>query len=213
MMYVAPAFVVTDSVILFSFIEQYSFATLISNGIGEIDISHLPLLVDRTRGPQGALLGHFAAANSQSLRAVGGRVTAIFHGPHAYISPSWYEVEQAVPTWNYLAAHVQGELTVLEGPDERMRIVGRSVEWFEVGMERPWTIDRAERSDDAFVENLLSGIVAFEVRIETIQAKWKLGQNLDEQRWGRAAGPLRQQGGEDAVEIARLMDSDPDRKR
>src|SRR5688572_23601686 len=111
-MYIPATFAETDRNKLFEFIEQYSFATLVSTSGAEPIASRLPFLFDRQAGPHGRLLGHMARANPQWKTADGTRVLVMFDGPHAYISPTWYESRQVVPTWNYVAVHAYGTLHV-----------------------------------------------------------------------------------------------------
>src|SRR6059058_4569294 len=103
-MYLPKAFQETRTETLHAFIRRHSFATLISPaGNDGIRASHLPMLLDRTLGAHGALIGHLARSNPQwrQFAGNGAEVTAIFAGPHAYISPQWYQTRVAVPTWNY----------------------------------------------------------------------------------------------------------------
>src|SRR5262245_55708329 len=104
-MYIPTAFAETDPGTLFGFIEAYSFGLLVSTHQGGPFASHLPLLLEREAGPHGTLLGHMARANPQWHDLDGQEVLAVFSGPHAYVSPTWYESEQVVPTWNYVAVH------------------------------------------------------------------------------------------------------------
>ena len=113
-MYLPAAFVEHDPAKLFAAIERYSFGILVSDRNGEPFATHLPFLVDRSLGPRGGLLGHMARANSQWESADGQSVLAVFSGPHAYISPAWYEAERVVPTWNYVAIYAYGTLRVVE---------------------------------------------------------------------------------------------------
>src|SRR6187551_2820702 len=99
-MYVPSSFKVGDLPTLHSFMEGYSFATLCSSTSGEMEATHLPLLLDRDVPPNGRLVGHMARPNGQWKRAAGSQVMAVFSGPHAYISPTWYESNETVPTWN-----------------------------------------------------------------------------------------------------------------
>ena len=100
-MYIPQSFEVSDESVLDDFIASNSFAILISTINGSPFATHLPLILDRTESPQGVLLGHVARANPH-WRVFDGKqpALAIFHGPHAYISPSWYVTSPAVPTWN-----------------------------------------------------------------------------------------------------------------
>jgi transcriptional regulator len=172
-MYIPASFRVDDSDVLFGFIEEYSFATLVS---GQSDVpfaTHLPLLVDRQRH---VLLGHFARANPHAKEVgTGTKSLAIFSGPHAYISPSWYETEPAVPTWNYAAVHVYGPLQPLT--EEQTRdLLNLTVDKYESAMPKPWPNELPED----FRAKMLLGIVGFEIPIERTGGKFKLGQNRSE---------------------------------
>src|SRR5262249_55086886 len=107
-MYIPAAFQETDQARLFECIEQNSFGLLISQVDGQPLATPLPFLLDRAAGPHGTLLGHVAATNPQWRHAEDQAVLAVFSGPHVYVSPSWYEADNAVPTWNYVAVHVYG---------------------------------------------------------------------------------------------------------
>lgn len=200
-MYTPPSFAVDDRDRLFDCIERYSFATLITSNNGVL-VSHLPLLLDRDVGKQGRLVGHMARANPQWQPADGGDAIAIFHGPHTYISPTWYEAENVVPTWNYVAVHVHGTFQLDNSPERRLEIVRRTVEESEANRNPPWSLDSV---DDDFTTALLEAIVAFEIPIDRIEGKWKLNQNHDEQRRRKVIRSLRDIGGDDEVAIAELM--------
>src|SRR4051812_3811791 len=93
-MYIPTAFLETDPARLHDFIEAHSFGLLVSTRVGEPFATHLPFLLERDAGPHGTLIGHMARANRQWHDLDGQEVLAIFSGPHAYVSPSWYEAEQ-----------------------------------------------------------------------------------------------------------------------
>jgi transcriptional regulator len=173
-MYIPQAFRVTDQQILHEFIERHSFATLISIVEGKPFATHLPLLFDRARSAQGALLGHVARANPQ-WRAFDGQqeALAMFQGPHAYVSPSWYATSPAVPTWNYTAVHVYGVPRVIDDEQAFSDLLDRLIAVYEAGMPQPWPgILPAD-----FRANLIKGIVGFVMDIERIEGKFKLSQN------------------------------------
>src|SRR5688500_10398700 len=113
-MYTPASFRVDDRPTLHTFMERYSFATLCSSANAELEATHLPLLLDRDVAPHGRLIGHMARPNRQWERAAGSQVMAIFSGPHSYISPTWYESNETVPTWNYVAVHAYGVLRLIE---------------------------------------------------------------------------------------------------
>src|SRR5579864_6650019 len=117
-MYIPPAFRIEDKAKLAAFLRQHSFATLITQDDAAPFASHLPMLFRPDRGPHGTLLAHMARANPQWQHFAGGReALAIFHGPHGYISPSWYETAPAVPTWNYAAVHAYGPAAIITDHD------------------------------------------------------------------------------------------------
>src|SRR5262245_52454200 len=102
-MYIPSAFAQADPAELFAFMESYSFALLVSTHEGEPFGTHIPLLLERDTGPHGTLVGHMARANPHWRGLDGQPVLAVFSGPHAYVSPTWYESENVVPTWHYVA--------------------------------------------------------------------------------------------------------------
>jgi len=201
-MYTPKAFSETDETKLHDFIEQNSFATVVTVDNGTAVASHLPLLLSRNDGAHGRLIGHMARANPQWQQASGRQTLSIFTGPHAYISPTWYEVENAVPTWNYSAAHVYGTFRLDDDRDRRREIVRQYVESYEATMDKPWSVDNA---DADFIDCLLDGIVGFEIDIERFEGKWKLNQNHDRAKRANVVRALREAGGEDRVQIADLM--------
>ena len=201
-MYCPQSFAVTDLDVLHDFIESHSFGTLVSIGASVPTASHLPLLLDRTRGPAGTLIGHLAAANPQAARADGKVVLAIFQGPDAYISPTWYEEENVVPTWNYVAVHATGILKRIIDPSRKLEIVRRYVAFYEADLPNPWSLDSA---DPAFIEKLLTAIDGFEIEIDRLEGKWKLNQNHPPARRERVIRALNEAGGEDRTQIADLM--------
>ena len=201
-MYTPTSFVENDLKTLHDFMEQHSFATLISAEEHDPFASHLPLLIERDRGTQGVLTGHFARANPHWQMTSGQRVLLIFHGPHAYISPGWVKSTTMVPTWNYVAVHAYGVLRTLDDPGQVRDILMRMVSRYESPREQPWSMDLA---DDAFIEKLTSAIVAFEVEIDRLEGKWKLSQNHPTERREQIISGLLDTARSDEAQIARLM--------
>jgi transcriptional regulator len=200
-MYVPSHFAVTELGTLHRFIERYSFGVLVSQVDGLPFASHLPLLLDRADGPNGAIVGHMARANPQWRELAGQQALAVFSGPHAYISPTWYEAENAVPTWNYAAVHATGPADVFEDRDTLLEIVARSVVVYEARMPRPWPLDR----DSPVVDRLLAQIVGFRIPIDRLEGKWKLNQNHPKERREKVIAALDRQGDADARAVAELM--------
>jgi transcriptional regulator len=209
-MYLPGHFAERDLTKLHEFIEQHSFGLLVSQVDGLPFASHLPFLLERTAGPQGTLVGHMARANPQWREADGQTALVIFSGPHAYISPTWYEAERLVPTWNYAAVHAYGRVQIIEDESALLEIVQKAVAVFEQAMPQPWSFDGSE----AFVERLLMQIVGFRIEVEKIEGKWKLNQNHPVERRKKVVRALREQGGENAEAVAAMMQamlSDPSR--
>jgi transcriptional regulator len=200
-MYIPTAFAETDRTKLHDFIEQNSFGLLVSQVDGLPFATHLPFRLERTTGPHGTLVGHMARANPQWHKASGQTVLAIFSGPHAYISPTWYEAEQVVPTWNYTAVHAYGQMQIIEDKGALLEIVQQMVRVYEQTMPQPWSFD----GSSTFVERLLSQIVGFRINIEKIEGKWKLNQNHPAERRQKVVRVLQQQGNENAQAIAAMM--------
>jgi len=200
-MFIPPHFAETDREKLHEFIERDSFGVLVSPVEGVPFATHLPFLLERGAGPHGTLVGHMARANPQ-WQALGEQsALVVFSGPHAYISPSWYEAENVVPTWNYVAVHAVGKVHLIHEPDALLKIVQRSIGVYETGMPRPWSLDET----GPIVAPLLKQIVGFRLEIETLEGKWKLNQNHPVERRAKVAQALRELGGENGMGIADLM--------
>jgi transcriptional regulator len=201
-MYVPAAFRESDPGKLFDLIEHYSFGLLVSQSEDRPFATHLPMLLERSAGPLGRLIGHVARANPHWKTAAGQKVLAIFSGPHAYISPSWYESDNVVPTWNYVAVHVYGTLRAIEDTGRLLEIVGKYVDYYEAPFPRPWKFD----PESDFSRKLAQSIVGFEIEIEQIEGKWKLNQNHPRERREKVARALRAGGDESAAAVAALIE-------
>ena len=200
-MYVPPHFAETDRTKLHDFIEQNGFGLLVSQVDGLPFATHLPFLLDRAAGPHGTLVGHMARANPQWRESAGQVALAVFSGPHAYVSPTWYEAEQVVPTWNYVAVHASGRLQLVEDRDALRTIVQDSVRFYEQAMPQPWAFN----GSGTFADRMLGQIVGFRIEVERIEGKWKLNQNHPAERRRKVVRALRQRGDENAQAVAALM--------
>lgn len=199
-MYVPPAFAQTDPVALAAFLREHSFALLVSGRDGALEASHLPLLYEPSADGPGTLYGHMARANTHWQRAAG-PVLAVFSGPHAYISPTWYEARQVVPTWNYAAVHVTGQLHLIDDPDESLDVLQRLVQFYEEGRPQPWTFD----SHDEWFRRLAAGIVAFRIVVTKIEGKLKMSQNQPVERRAKVIAALEAAGDEASHAVAALI--------
>jgi transcriptional regulator len=153
-------------------VDKYSFATLITLRDGGLEVSHLPLALEGTLAG-GILRGHMARANPQLMQCgAGASATAIFHGPHAYVSPSWY-AKPGVPTWNYIAVHCHGSIHLEDTTVALERTLELMLDKYE-SKEGRRSIEGLS-SDQR--ERALSAIQSFYIKIERVEAKFKLSQN------------------------------------
>ena len=177
-MYIPEHFAETDLPTLHEFMCRHSFASLVTQHDGLPFASHLPMLLDSSIGTHGALLGHMARNNAQWHDfAAGTEVLVMFLGPHAYVSPAWYEPNpMAVPTWNFMAVHAYGEAHVLP-EDELEDTLRRLVDENEKAFSPPWKLELSR----TMRERMLGAIVGFEIKLRRIEGKFKLSQNRTEQ--------------------------------
>jgi transcriptional regulator len=198
-MYIPPAFAEQRFDVLHEFMIAHPFVTLVTRGAGGLIASHVPVVLLRSGGAFGTIRLHLAKPNPQcDDLAAGNEALAIFQGPHAYISPTWYVTKAVVPTWNYVAVHAYGTPRAMED-DALHQHLNDLVATYEKG----WTTEAAF-SADGFVK-LRRAIVGFEIPIARLEGKWKLGQNrAREDRLGAIAGLRTTGGGDDAI-IADLM--------
>jgi transcriptional regulator len=172
MLYVPAHYEEKQKELIAEVMHKFSFATIITQSSDEPFISHIPLLFDEENQ---VLLGHCARANPQWKEfADGKKVTVLFHGPHAYISPAWYQPKpDNVPTWNYISVHVQGCAELIEHPTEVYANMQRMVNHFETRYQTGWSLPEEVNED---LSRLASAIVVFQIKIKDIQAKFKLSQ-------------------------------------
>jgi transcriptional regulator len=192
-MYIPAAFRESRPQVLHALIGQHSFATLISQLEDGLFATHLPMLLDPARGEYGTLLGHVARANPhwRAFTADQRESLAIFQGPHAYISPSWYVSNETVPTWNYSAVHAYGRPSVIDDPQRVRALLDRLVDCFESALTPPWSTARV---GDEYIRRMSQAIVAFEMPITRLEGKRKLGQNRPTVDIAAAAAGLQANG-------------------
>jgi transcriptional regulator len=160
-------------------IRDAGLATLVTLTGQGLVASHVPLLLDPEPAPYGTLLGHLARPNPQATDSrTDPEALAIFHGPEAYITPSWYatkrETGKVVPTWNYVAVHAYGPLRFFDDPRRLLEIVTRLTERHETPRAQPWAVADAPAE---FIAGMLRGIVGFELPITRLEGKRKMSQN------------------------------------
>ncbi len=195
-MYIPPAFREDDLAVLHALMRDNSFAIVVTQQGGAPVASHIPLLLDTERGPYGTLRGHVSRANAQWTGFNGAQeALVIFQGPHAYITPSWYEPGVNVPTWNYAAVHAYGKPQVIEDQAALVKLLDTLVQTYESGFEQPWKFDY---SDDA-LQSKIKGIVGFEMEITRLEGKLKMSQNRSESEQDRVAAEL--QASQDSLAV------------
>ena len=202
MVYLPPAFAETRPAVLVAHIERHDFGLLLSHGIAGLVASHIPFLVER-RDEELHLLGHLARPNPQvEDLGQGGEVLAIFSGPHAYISPSWYADGPSVPTWNYVDVHAYGTVRLIEDGDWLRQLLHRLADRHEAGNPVPW---RVEDLPEAYIEGMLKGIIGLDIAVTRLEGKFKLSQNRPAADRPRVITALERGGDESSVAVARLM--------
>ncbi len=201
-LYTPTPFATQDRAAIARVMHEHPFATLITAATPETLVSHLPLLLVPGCEPHGTLIGHVARANPHWQHVGNVPSIAVFHGPHAYVSPSWYgEPERMVPTWNYVTVHAHGMIDIVEDAVDAQGIIDALVQRFESTRAAPWKFKREERERDA----LMGAIVPFRMRIRRIDAKFKLSQNRSRDDRARVIGALRAERFADADATADWM--------
>ena len=199
-MYIPKAFREDHINTLHKLMQEYSFATLITQHEGVPFATHLPFILDAQRGPNGTLLAHMARANPQWHHFASAQdVLVIFQGPHAYISPSWYEVELSVPTWNYAVVHAYGLPRLIEDQVKLYNLLKSLIHTHEAHFEKPWPFNLP----DDYLQKMMHGIVGFEIEIARLEGKFKLSQNRTEVERENVIAAL--QESRDTLAVAELM--------
>ena len=170
-MYIPHYYKEENSETIYEFLRHNAFAILVSQAEDKPWATHLPLELEREKNGDRFLVGHLAKANPQwKYFADTTQVLAIFNGPHSYVSSSWYRDEE-VPTWNYMAVHVYGQVEILSEAALRESL-NKLVDRYEAGEENPVSLDRLSSR----TMRQIRGIVGFRIRIKEIQAAYKLSQ-------------------------------------
>jgi transcriptional regulator len=201
-MYQPPHFIETDAARIADVMRRHSFATVVSHDGTAPFATHMPVLHHPGEGEHGTLVTHMARANPQWKHFADGReVLVIFHGPHAYISPNWYETRPMVPTWNYAVVHAYGISRLIDDKN-RLRVMLRElVDTFEAGQPQPYG---AVLTDD-YIDKLSPGIVGIEIPITRLEAKFKLSQNRSAADQGGVIEALEKSADQTEREVAELM--------
>jgi transcriptional regulator len=203
-MYLPKSFQIEDLAELHAFMRAYSFASLVTQHQGAPFASHLPFLLDAERGPHGTLLAHMARANPQWRDfAGGGEALVIFQGPHAYISPSWYETHPSVPTWNYAVVHAYGMPQVVEDLATLRHMLETLVDSLEAAFAQRWGMNLPHD----YLDKMMRAVVGFEIEITRLEGKLKLSQNRSEHDQNQVAEALGQSENPLDLGVAAMMGS------
>lgn len=186
-------------------IDTAGLATLVTLGATGLDASHVPMLLDRSAGALGTLHGHIARPNPQWKSAAPDLpALAIFLGPEAYVTPSWYATKQqtgeVVPTWNYVAVHAHGRVRFFDDEERLLALVTKLTEAHEAPRPHPWAVSDAPAE---FIRAHLKGIIGFELPIAKLEGKWKMSQNRPAED---RAGVVQGLGREGEPEVAALVE-------
>lgn len=189
-----------DRATILAFMRANPFAILVSNIDSVPFATHLPLLIEDA-GDHIVVQGHMAKANAhwKSMKE-GEESLIIFHGPHAYISPSLYENRESVPTWNYAAVHVYGEPTLFTDEESLRATLHRMVDTFESSYMAQWS-----GLSDQYQSRMMKHIVGFDIKVKRLEAKFKLSQNRTKGEQSRVIQALNQSKDSNISGVAQLM--------
>jgi len=176
-----------DRAELLAFMRANNFPVLVTGTGGTLHASHLPALVGKTE-PGLVLDMHMARNNPQWKEFFDDQeVMVVFSGPHAYVSPRWYEEKERVPTWNYAAVHAYGFPKIISGEEEKHESQRRLV----AAMDPQW-LPEFDKLSEKYVTMMLEGIVNFEISVTRIETRWKLSQNRSRREMELIAAQLDQ---------------------
>ncbi len=198
-MYNPGSFKVSDKNLIVDFIRKNSLGILFSCSDGDYYSSHIPFLVNDQCT---TLTGHMSRANLHWTVLGRNKVLVVFQGVDHYISPTWYNEEGAVPTWNYVTVHAVGEATIINDEEENMKIVDDLSNFFEPIYGGEWRADWSDRT----TRDMLKGIVGFHIAIESLDGKWKLSQNHPKENRESLILKMRSLGDHDAEMMADEME-------
>lgn len=198
-MYIPKTNLVTDTEEIVAFMQQFSFATIITAKNNYPAATHLPFIVS-TRDGKVILTSHFALANEHWKEIEDGVCLVIFSEPHAYISPKHYDSLLSVPTWNYISVHAYGRGKLITGPEETSAILEKTILAYEEEYKKQW-----DNLPIDFKLKMQKGLVGFEIEVDDLQAKKKLSQNKTQGEQQRIIDDLSDSGNGHERQIADFM--------
>ena len=170
------------------FMRANSFALLVTGTGGTLHASHLPVMVEE-RGGKLFVHSHMARNNPQWKEFFDDEVLVVFSGPHAYVSPRWYEEKERVPTWNYAAVHAYGTVKVNEDRTAKHASQRRLV----ADLDPQW-LPQFDALREEYVTKMLEGIVNFDIEVTRLETRWKLSQNRSRREMELIAAQLEKSG-------------------
>jgi len=198
-MYLPTVYEVTDNEKLCSFIESNNFADLVTYNNGELCSNKVPFFFEKETN---LLYGHFGQTNPQLVDIKeSGDVLVIFSGPHAYISPRWYESDHMVPTWNFQSVQVRGKASIID--EDSLTDVLRKLSQFQESVnDAPWSMEEVENGK---LESMKKMIVGFKIEIVDVKFKEKMSQTRVEGDKQSVINALNGLGNENAIAVAKIM--------
>lgn len=199
-MYIPDYHRIEDRALALSFMQENPFATLVSNAGNGLLATHVPVLIKELSGSL-EVTGHMARANRhwESFEQ-GGEALVIFHGPHAYISPTLYESRESVPTWNYAAVHAYGSARTVHSEAELTPLLDELISHFDAQYQQQWiSLSREYRS------RMMRHIVGFKIRVSRLETKFKLSQNRTRRDQESVIQSLARSDDSTITGVARLM--------
>jgi len=195
--------------VMHELIRARPLATLITLSSGGLNANHIPLHLKASPAPFGTLQGHVARGNpvlSDLEKDI--EVLAVFHGPDAYITPSWYATKQetgkVVPTWNYAVVHAYGRMRIVDDAAWLRAQLEALTAHNEASFPKPWAVSDAPRD---YTEKLMASIVGIEMVISRLSGKWKTSQNQPQQNQASVIDGLKAGGQRDTEEMAALVEA------
>ena len=214
MTYLPKHFEETNPATLQALVRAHPLATwVVPQTDGELLVNHIPFLLDADRGPHGTLVGHVARANPVWRVLTTTATVAVFQGPEAYVSPSWYPSKpvhgKVVPTWNYAVVHAHGSARIFDDKAQLLALVTRLTALHEAPQAQPWQV--ADAPVD-YIDAMLGAIVGIEIPVQRWVGKWKISQNRTmEDRLGVVSG-LQAKGSAEMDAMAALVQGAADPK-
>lgn len=207
-MYTPPAYAEVDTALLHQRIREWSFAVLVTQGREGPSATHLPFLLDSEPAPLGRLTTHLARANPQFRDlAEGAPALVIFQGPHAFVSPSWYENQHTFPTWNYTAIHARGTPAVVEDADAILEILRRTVDRYDTPLGGRWTLEGMPAD---YTRLRMRAIAGVHISITHLEGKMKLNQDKTVADRRGVIAALEKLGDPQSRAVAALIREQPD---